>query len=112
MVQRMMNRVPQEGFALDSTASQQISTVIGYAGWSGTRGKKTVTYPGITMGKAYLISTSYQGDDFVSLVKQPLESAQGNADVSRFIMDQIVWDVWLGIYANPLRSVEEITWPV
>lgn len=111
MVQRMLNRVPQEGFAMDSTASQQISAVIGYSGWTGTRGKKTVTYPGVTLGKAYLISTSYREDDFVSLVKQPLESAQGNADVSRFIMDQIVWDVWLGIYANPTRSVEEITWP-
>ena len=50
-------------------------------------------------------------EDFLSLVKQPLESAQGNADVSRFIMDQIVWDVWLGIYANVIRAVEEITWP-
>jgi hypothetical protein len=112
MIQRMLNRVPQEGFALDSSASSQVGAVIGYSGWSGTRGKKTVTYPGVTLGKSYLISTTYRSDDFVSLVKQPLESAQGNADVSRFIMDQIVWDVWLGIYANPLRSVEEITWPV
>jgi hypothetical protein len=111
MVQRMLNRVPQEGFSLDSNASQQVSTVIGYSGWSGTRGKKTITYPGVTLGKAYLISTTYRDDDFVSLVKQPLESAQGNADVSRFILDQVVWDVWLGIYANPARSVEEITWP-
>jgi hypothetical protein len=111
MVQRALSRVPQEGFALDSSALQSISAVIGYTGWTGVRGKKTVTYPGVTLGKGYLINTAYKSEDFLSLVKQPLESAQGNADVSRFIMDQIVWDVWLGIYANVIRAVEEITWP-
>ena len=111
MLQRAMSRVPQEGFRMDSNATEFISSVIGYSGWTGIRGKKTVTYPGITMGKGYLINTGYKSDDFQSLVKQPLESAQGNADVSRFIMDQIVWDVWLGIYANPVRAVQEITFP-
>jgi len=111
MVQRALSRVPQEGFALDSSALQSISAVIAYTGWTGIRGKKTVTYPGVTLGKGYLINTGFKSDDFLSLVKQPLESAQGNADISRFIMDQIVWDVWLGIYANVIRSVEEITWP-
>lgn len=111
MIQRMLNRVPQEGFAMDSNASNFISSVIGYSGWTGVRGKKTVTYTGVTVGKSYLINTAYKSEDFQSLVKQPLESAQDNADISRFILDQIVWDVWLGIYANPVRAVEEITWP-
>lgn len=111
MIQRMLTRVPQEGFALDSAAVNFVSSVIGYSGWSGVRGKKTVTYPGVTLGKAYLISTAYKEQDFQSLVKQSLESVMGNADISRFIMDQVVWDVWLGIYANVLRAVEEITWP-
>lgn len=111
MLERAMSRVPQQGFAKDSSALSSISTVIGYAGWTGTRGKKTVTYPGVTSTKGYLINTSFKGFDFQSYFKQPLESAQGNADVSRFILDQIVWDVWLGIYSNPGRSVEEITWP-
>lgn len=111
MVERMMSRVPQEGFRLDSSAASQISTVVGYNGWTGTRGKKVVSYPGVTLGKAYLVNLAYKSEDFVSLVKQPLESAQGNSDISRFILDQIVWDVWLGVYANPARAVEEITWP-
>jgi hypothetical protein len=111
MLERALNRVPQTGFARDSSASQFISTVIGYSGWTGTRGKKTVTYPGVATNKGYLINTAFKNFDFQSFVKQPLESAQGNADVSRFILDQIVWDVWLGIYANPARAVEEITWP-
>lgn len=111
MLQRALTRVPQQGFALDSNAAEFISTIIGYSGWTGVRGKKTVTYPGVTLGKGYLINLAYRSEDFLSLVKQPLESAQGNADISRFILDQIVWDIWLGIFANPLRAVEEITFP-
>jgi hypothetical protein len=111
MLQRAMNRVPQEGFQLDSSAAEFINQIIGYVGWTGTRGKKTVTYPGVTLGKGYLVNLAYKSEDFISLVKQPLESAQGNADVSRFILEQTVWDVWLGIFANPLRAVEEITFP-
>ena len=111
MVERALNRVPQQGFAMDSTALSSISTVIGYSGWTGTRGKKTVTYTGVTSGKGYLVNLAYRDEDFLSLVKQPLEATQGNPDVSRFIQEQTVWDVWLAIYANPLRAVEEITFP-
>lgn len=111
MLQRALTRVPQEGFQLDSTAAQFISQIIGYSGWTGTRGKKSVTYPGVTLGEGYLINLAYKDQDFISLVKQSLASAQGNADVSRFILEQTIWDVWLGIYANPLRAVEKITFP-
>lgn len=111
MVQRALSRVPQEGFRMDSDAGSLISRVIGYNGWTGTRGKKTVTYSGVTVGKGYLINTAYKEEDFISLVKQPLESVTGNPDVSRFILEQIVWDVWLGVYANPVKAVEEITFP-
>lgn len=111
MVERMMSRVPQQDFRLDSSASDFIQTVIGYRGWTGTRGAKTTTYSGVTSGKAYLVDLSHKDQDFASYVKQPLESAIGNADVSRFILEQVIWDVWLGIYTNPLRAVEEITWP-
>jgi hypothetical protein len=110
-LQRALTRVPQVGFKQDGNIEQFISAIVGYSGWTGTRGKKTVTYPGVTATKGYLINTVYRSEDFVSLVKQPLESAQGNADVSRFILNQIVWDVWLGVYSNPLRAVEEITFP-
>lgn len=111
LLQRALTRVPQEGFQQDSNMADFITAIVGYNGWSGVRGKKTVTYPGVTLGKGYLVNTAYQNEDFLSLVKQALEQAQGNADVSRFILDQIVWDVWLGVYANPARAVEEITFP-
>lgn len=111
MVERMLGREPQQGFRLDSSASNLIQTVIGYRGWTGTRGRKTVTYSGVTSGKAYLVDLANKEQDFASYVKQPLTSAMGNADVSRFILEQVIWDVWLGIYSNPLRAVEEITWP-
>src|SRR5215471_1262636 len=107
-VQRALTRVPQVTFAQDSDIGSYISAIVGYAGWSGTRGKKAVTYAGCSTTKGYLINTVYRGEDFLSLVKQPLESAQGNADVTRFIQNQIVWDVWLGVYANVLRSTEEL----
>ena len=111
MVERALSRVPQEGFRQDSTALANITTVIGYAGWTGVRGRKETTYPGVTAGKGYLINTAYREQDFLSLVRQPLDSVRGNPDVSRFILEQIVWDVWLGVYANPERAVEEITFP-
>lgn len=111
MLQRALTRVPQEGFMLDSSAGSFINQIIGYNGWTGTRGKKQVTYPGVPTTKGYLVNLAYRDEDFISLVKQPLESAQGNPDISRFILDQIVWDVWLAIYSNPARAVEEITWP-
>lgn len=111
MVQRMLSRETQQEFKLDSTASDLVQTAIGYRGWTGTRGAKTTTYAGVTSGKSYLVDLSHKDQDFASYVKQSLEQAQGNADVSRFILEQVIWDIWLGVYANPLRAVEEITWP-
>ncbi|MCL4863384.1 MAG: hypothetical protein KJZ93_28530 [Caldilineaceae bacterium] len=111
MVERMLSRVPQQGFRLDSSAANSIQTVIGYNGWTGTRGRKATTYPGVPFEKGYLINLSFRDEDFVSLVKQPLDSVTGNPDVSRFILEQIVWDVWLGIFSNPGRAVQEIVWP-
>jgi hypothetical protein len=111
MWERVFNRVPQAGFALDSSAGSSVQSIVAYNGWTGTRGHKTYSYAGVPSTKAYLINLGYRDQDFVSLVKQPLEAAMGNPDVSRFIREQIVWDVWLGIYSNPLRAVEEITLP-
>ncbi len=110
MVERALNRVPQQGFQLDSSAVGMIQTVIGYRGWTGTRGKKTVTYPGVTSGKAYLVNLSFREEDFQSYIKQGLEEYGRDEDITRFLM-QIVWDTRFGVYANPLRAVEELTWP-
>lgn len=95
------NGVPGAGF---------IDNVIVYDGWTGNRGKKTTSYTGVTTGKAYLISKGY-AVDFKSYVKQDLMLQTGDGDLSRFIVEQKVWDSWLGMFANPVRAVEEITWP-
>jgi hypothetical protein len=111
MVERVLTRVPQTGSDEQSSAINDIEEVIVYRGWQGTRGKKRTTYSGVTRGKAYLVSLALQEEDFQFYIKQDLEAAMGNPDVSRFILEQTVWDTYLGAYAAPGRAVHEITWP-
>lgn len=87
-----------------------IDNVIVYDGWTGMRGKKQITYTGVTTGTAYLVNKQYPVD-FKSYLKQGLMDETGDGDISRFIVEQKVWDTWLAAFANPLRAVEEITWP-
>jgi hypothetical protein len=69
-----------------------------------------VTDSGVTSNKAYLISQQYRGQDFRSFVKQSLQNEGTEQDISRFLT-QTVWDSYMGVYANPLRAVEEVTLP-
>lgn len=109
--ERVLTRVPQQGFTKQPPSMlQAIRSVIAYDGWSGTRGNKTVTYQGVTSGKAYLINLQYRGQDFRSFEKQALANSGMQEDVSRF-MTQQVWDSYYGVYANPERAVQEITLP-
>lgn len=110
-LERAFTRVPQQGITLQSSALSRVSTIIAYDGWNGTRGAKTVSYTGVTKGTAYLIDTSYRDRYFGSFIKQNLQRGSGNPDVSRFILEQVIWDAYLGVYASPLNAVEEITWP-
>ncbi len=110
-VERALRRVPQQGFDEQSSVLNMIQNIIVYDGWTGLRGKKTVTYSGVTANKAYLVNAGQKEMDFLSFVKQSLDMAVGNADVSRGIEEQVVWDVHLGAYANPIAAVEEITLP-
>lgn len=110
-VERALQKVPQQGTSVQAnSAIDAVRNVIAYDGWTGQRGNKTVTYSGVTSGKAYLISQQYRGQDFRSFEKQALQMEGMQQDVSRFLT-QSVWDSYYGVYANPLRSVEEITWP-
>lgn len=111
-VERALNRVGQEGFDSQSSALGRVQSVIAYDGWTGTRGKKSVTYSGVSSGTAYLIDLSNRTMDYQSYVKTPLRMQMGNEDISRFIMAQTVWDTRFGAFADPVRSVEEITWPM
>ncbi len=111
MVERALQRRLQDGIDVRSSAVNRIQNVIVYDGWTSTRGKKPTTYPGVSGGKAYLISKQYAGVDFQSYVKQALQSQRGDGDLSRFIVEQVVYDAWFGIYSGPAAAVEEITWP-
>lgn len=109
-IEMALTRVPQQGVTIQSSALDMISAVIAYDGWTGTRGAKSTTYTGVTSGKAYLISQQYRGMDFRSFEKQALQNEGMQQDISRFLT-QSVWDSYYGVYANPLRAVEEITLP-
>lgn len=110
-LERAFNRVGQQGIERQSSAIDLIQGIVAYNGWSGTRGKKVTTYTGCTSGTAFLISLNNRALDFQSFVKQGLESEQGNPDISRFILEQTVWDTYLGVYANPVGSVQKISLP-
>lgn len=111
LVERALRIVPQQGTSIQAnSAIDAVRSVIAYDGWSGERQGKYVTYPGVSSGKAYLISQQYRGQDFRSFVKQALQNEGTQQDISRFLT-QSVWDSYYGVYANPLRAVEEVTWP-
>jgi hypothetical protein len=110
-VERALRIVPQEGVAVQAnSAINAVRAVIAYDGWTGTRQGKTVTYPGVTAGTGLLVSQQYRGQDARSFVKQALQNEGMQEDISRFLTQQ-VWDSYYGVYANPLRSTEEITFP-
>lgn len=112
MISRMLTRVNQEGFDSQSDVLiNSIQSVIEYDGWTGRRGNFTTTYPGVTPGKAYLIDLGQRDRNFGSYIKQSLDATTGNPDVSRFILEQTVWDTYFGAYADVEASTEEITLP-
>lgn len=111
-VERALNRVPQQGFDLQSSALSRIQSIIAYDGWTGDRGKKSVTYNGVATGKAYLVHLGHRTMDFQSYFKHTLRVAQDQGDLMRYIMARSRYDVRLGVFADPTRAVHEITLPV
>lgn len=111
MVERALKRRVQDGIDVQSSAVNRVQNVIVYDGWSGSRGKKTVSYAGVAAGTAYLISKQYRAMDFQSYVKIDLRRQAGESDMSRFIVEQDLWDSWFTCYCNVAAAVEEITWP-
>jgi hypothetical protein len=110
-IERALGRVPQEGFNLRPSSMDQIRTIIAYDGWSGSDGEETVTYDGVTAGKAYLVHTGHRNFDFQSKVKFPLNRQEQEGDLARFIARKIVFSTDFGVYAAPSRAVQEITLP-
>lgn len=111
MLRRALQRRLQDGIDVQSDALSFIRNIVVYDGWSGSRGKISRTYTGVTKGTGYLISQQFGDMDFQSYIKQDLQSQSGDGDLSRFIVEQVVYDSWFGMYAAPLKAVEEITWP-
>lgn len=109
--EKALRGVPQQGTSEQSSIINRIRNIIVYDGWTGDQGAKTVTYDGVTAGKAYLVDLSLRNRHFRSYVKQDLQSTMGNPDVSRFILEETVWDAWFGTYADPTGAVHEITTP-
>lgn len=109
--ERVLNRVPQQGFDQQSSAIDMVQAVIAYDGWSGTRGKKPTSYSGVGSTYAYLVNLGFREMDFQSFFKVELERKSGNADVSRLIMEQERWSTWFGLFADPGRAVHRITLP-
>lgn len=110
-VERALSRVAQQGFDLQSSALGRVQTVIAYDGWSGRRGNDVTTYTGVTSSKAYLINLAHRTMDFQSYFKYPLRRQMGEADMSKFILEENIWDTWFGVFADPASAIEEITWP-
>lgn len=110
-MERALMRVPQEGLAIQSSAVGRIQHLIAYDGWSGSRGKKSVSYSGVSAGTAYLINLGFKEQDHQSYEKQPLQSTAADGDLSRFILENAVLDSYFGAYCNPTASTEEVTLP-
>ena len=70
----------------------------------------SVTYPGVTSGKAYGI---FPKQKMLELVHHPLRvDADRPTDISRLIEAQIVGRTRRGVYADLTGSVEEINFPL
>lgn len=112
-LERALTGVPQQGYTLQSSAISSVSTIVAYDGWSGVRGFEETEYGGVPANTAFLIDMSaYSKANFArSFFKQTLERTMGNPDVSRFILEQIIWDVYFGTYVAPAGFVEKITLP-
>lgn len=100
----------QDGNMSKSPVVSMISNVVEYDGWSGTRGGKVTTYDGVADNVGYLVGLSDRSNDFRSYQNQGLDMMEGNPDVSRRIMAQVVWDLDRGIYCDT-TAVQKINWP-
>jgi hypothetical protein len=112
-VRKALENVAQQGFSeISAEVIDNIQTIIAYRGWTGSDGNESVTYSGVTTGKAYLIDLSQAMHDFQSLYSQEFQMTDVGPEHARFVVERVLWDMFFGVYAAPERAVEEITWPV
>lgn len=99
---------------LDSNGNQlaqvPVETIIYYDGDTIDLGTNSVTYSGVTAGKAYFI---FPGQKMLELLHHGLRvDADRPTDISRLIEAQIVGRTRRGVYADIANSVEEINFPL
>lgn len=111
LLERVLTRVPQFGISIQTSAIDMIQSIISYQGWTGYRGKKQVSYAGAPSGYMFLIDAGSRDFAFKSYVKQDLQSQQGEADMTRFILEQVIWDTYFGVYSNAPYAVQKVTLP-
>lgn len=111
MWERALRPVPQQGFDLQSSAQNLVQGIIAYNGWTGNRGKKSVSYAGVGANTAYLIDVGNKSRNQRSYIKQDLQSVMGNPDVSRFILEQVVWDTYFTMYVDVAACAQQMTMP-
>jgi hypothetical protein len=111
-IEKALMGVEQRRFQRQSpSVLSSIRAVVAYDGWTGARGKKTTTYEGVADDKAYLVDMSNREVDFISRFKQQLQPTHGDGDLSRFIIEQVVYDFYVAVFSAPDKAVDEITWP-
>ena len=85
-----------------------ITKVIAYDGDTLTVGGESVTYTGVTAGTVYLVRPKR---GFFERRKQDILVDVAPGDRSRLISKEVIADALLGIQANVLQNVEEVTIP-
>lgn len=112
--QQALMTVPQQGVNVQLPKMNgvgMIDGIIAYHGWSGMRGKKAVSYSGVTQGTAYLIHVGHKRYDFISRFLHGLRRQNAGPKLERFVIERTIWDVRNGLYAAPARAVQKITLP-
>lgn len=89
-------------------ATDGITDIIYYDGWTTQVSKKEYNYDGVSQGKAFLIRPKR---GFKELVKQGLQINANMGDKSRLVEAQIIGDFWRGVFAAVDENVQEITLP-
>ncbi|MCD9025755.1 hypothetical protein [Cohnella silvisoli] len=83
-----------------------ITTIVFYDGETLSSGKKDTVYPGVTVGKCYLIRPKR---GFKELVKKDLTIESNQGDLSRLVESQVVGYGFRGAFAATGENIQEVS---
>jgi len=99
-----LNRVSQQGFDQQSSAISLIRSVVAYDGGPAHAGKRQSRYSGISHRQGVSGGPGESGDGFPKVTsKQLFPAAIPGGRAEKFIVEDVVWDSRLGVYANRRR---------